>query len=139
MTTLIRPEISKVKEYHISKHRYYELKHFCLQYPEWKKIIFSKSYLKGSSIIKGIGADQIEFVNPTLDVVEWLDKYQKNIELVEAASDAADPVLSNYILEAVTKGATYEHLKTLKNIPCSRGTFYKLYRKFFWYLDKLKN
>lgn len=24
-------------EYQLSKHRFYELKHFCLQYPEWKK------------------------------------------------------------------------------------------------------
>ena len=27
-------------EYALSKHRYYELKHFCLQYPEWKKLYF---------------------------------------------------------------------------------------------------
>lgn len=25
-------------EYQLSKHRFYELKHFCLQYPEWKRI-----------------------------------------------------------------------------------------------------
>lgn len=25
-------------EYQLSKHRFYELKHFCLQYPEWKHI-----------------------------------------------------------------------------------------------------
>lgn len=25
-------------EYRISKHRYYELKHFCLQYPDWKRL-----------------------------------------------------------------------------------------------------
>jgi len=24
-------------EYQLSKHRFYELKHFCLQYPDWKK------------------------------------------------------------------------------------------------------
>ena len=24
-------------EYKLSKHRFYELKHFCLQYPEWKQ------------------------------------------------------------------------------------------------------
>ena len=24
-------------EYELSKHRFYELKHFCLQYPEWEK------------------------------------------------------------------------------------------------------
>lgn len=35
MTTVIRPEITHSKRYYISKHRYYELKHFCLQYYEW--------------------------------------------------------------------------------------------------------
>lgn len=25
----------------LSKHRFYELKHFCLQYPEWKRSYFS--------------------------------------------------------------------------------------------------
>lgn len=24
-------------EYQLSKHRFYELKHFCLQYPDWKR------------------------------------------------------------------------------------------------------
>ena len=28
------------REYELSKHRFYELKHFCLQYPEWKKLYF---------------------------------------------------------------------------------------------------
>lgn len=27
-------------EYTLSKHRFYELKHFCLQYPEWKELYF---------------------------------------------------------------------------------------------------
>ena len=37
MGTEIRPELSDKNPYWIGKHRYYELKHFCLQYPIWKK------------------------------------------------------------------------------------------------------
>ena len=37
MGTSIRPEVSRKNRYWISKPRYYELKHFCLQYPGWKK------------------------------------------------------------------------------------------------------
>ena len=37
MGTRIRPELSEKNKYWISKHRYYELKHFCLQYPLWRK------------------------------------------------------------------------------------------------------
>ena len=34
-----RAEVSKRNKYYISKHRYYELKHFCLQYSEWTKAV----------------------------------------------------------------------------------------------------
>ena len=34
-----RPELSKKSLYHIPKHRYYELKHFCLQYEGWKNAL----------------------------------------------------------------------------------------------------
>ena len=37
MGTTIRPELSEKNPYWIEKHRYYELKHFCLQYPIWRK------------------------------------------------------------------------------------------------------
>ena len=37
MGTTVRPELSKKNRYWISKARYYELKHFCLQYPGWRK------------------------------------------------------------------------------------------------------
>ena len=37
MATTIRPELSEKNPYWIERHRYYELKHFCLQYPIWKK------------------------------------------------------------------------------------------------------
>ena len=37
MATVLRPELSSKNKYYIDKHRYYELKHFCLQYTEWKK------------------------------------------------------------------------------------------------------
>ena len=33
MGTQIRPELSEKNLYWIDRHRYYELKHFCLQYP----------------------------------------------------------------------------------------------------------
>lgn len=38
MATVIRPEISEKNKYWIGRHRYYELKHFCLQYSEWKRL-----------------------------------------------------------------------------------------------------
>ena len=138
MSTLIRPEISKRRSEWISKHRYYELKHFCLQYPEWKKKIFEKSYLKGNSVIKSVDK-QLEFLDPVHDFVADLDILQRNIEIVEASCEASDAELYGYLLEAVTKGVTWDYLRYVKGMPCGRSKFYKAYRKVFWNLDKLKN
>lgn len=45
MGTTIRPELSEKNPYWLEKHRYYELKHFCLQYPIWRKAYSSLSGL----------------------------------------------------------------------------------------------
>lgn len=50
MGTTIRPEISKKNRYWIDKHRYYELKYFCLQYPTWKKAHSSLDSIKNAEI-----------------------------------------------------------------------------------------
>ena len=47
MATVLRPELSPKNKYHIDKHHYYELKHFCLQYTERKK---SYSAFDGTSL-----------------------------------------------------------------------------------------
>ena len=41
MSTTIRADISQNSKYWIEKHRYYELKHFCLQYPIWHSAYIS--------------------------------------------------------------------------------------------------
>jgi len=37
MGTTIKPELPDKNKHYIEKHRYYELKHFCLQYQAWKR------------------------------------------------------------------------------------------------------
>ena len=46
MSTTIRPALSYKNKYWIEKHRYYELKHFCLQYPGWKRDYMALDGLK---------------------------------------------------------------------------------------------
>ena len=41
MATNIRAKLSEKNKYWIDKHRHYELKHFCLQYPSWKKAYYA--------------------------------------------------------------------------------------------------
>lgn len=53
-----KPELSEKNPYHLSRHRYYELKHFCFQYPEWKKnIALASGWEAHGDDIGGIARD----------------------------------------------------------------------------------
>ena len=137
MSTLIRPEISKRKAEWIPKYRYYELKYFCLQYPEWKKYSEYMNYISSRSIVNA-GNTQIEFVDRVPESVFDISDCNENVRLVEEICKAVGTDLWQYLLEAVTKGETWNYLKYVQDIPCGRSAFYKMYRKFFYELDKIK-
>lgn len=137
MSIEIRPEISKRNPYWIDKHRYYELKHFCLQYPVWKRIYAELDGIKGSGMDVA-PSKNISPSDPTALCVESRLYYLDKMETVERAAKESDPELATYILRAVTEDLSYENLKARLDIPCSRGTYYDRYRKFFWFLHKRK-
>lgn len=57
MATTIRPEVSKKSKYWIERHRYYELKHFCLQYTGKQKKVKNTVEVAGPIIyISGAAA-----------------------------------------------------------------------------------
>lgn len=128
-----RAEISEKNEFYISKHRYYELKHFCLQYPEWKKKLVEIDYIHGVGTIR---SDTNKVADPTSDYAIEREWYKKNIEMVRRTCRDVDASLSDYILRGVTFGLPYNALRSRYGIPCCKDVYYKLYREFFWLLDK---
>lgn len=137
MATLIRAEISEKNKYWIDKHRHYELKHFCLQYPAWKKACseldgFGKAGTNTSSKTNIPG-------DPTAKCVELKSGYLERMDLVRRTAYEADPQLAEYIFKAVTEGLSYTYLSTVLSIPCGRDMYYDRYRKFFWLLSKSRN
>lgn len=139
MATVIRAKISEKNKYYIDKHRYYELKHFCLQYNDWRKayescneaIIFTSKFEKESSS------------NVTSDITAKYAirkaQYAERIRLVEETAKEADDYLYEYILKAVTEGLSYTYLKGVMEIPCGRDMYYDRYRKFFWLLSNARD
>ena len=95
-------------EYALSKHRFYELKHFCLQYPEWKKLY---STLDGWSNHKGDTTSR--------DGIKRGD-IRRNVELIEHCAAITDRDILQYVTEGLT-------------IPVELRYSY---RKFFWELSK---
>lgn len=139
MATLIRAELSTKNKYYIDRHRYYELKHFCLQYNEWRKaysfcnesIIFTSKFNK--VLTNGMPGDL------TAKYAIQKVQYSEKIKLIEQIAEETDEILYPYILRAVTEGLSYTQLKMKMDIPCSRDTYYDRYRKFFWILDIHRN
>ena len=138
MGTAIRPELSKKNKYWIDRHRYYELKHFCLQYKLWRDLYLS---------IDGMATHIPDWMpvsktnlhsDPTAVAAKAKAYYRERIKMVDDASKATDPDLGSYIFLAVTEGRSYESVDARYSVPCSRDTFYDRYRKFFWILNQMR-
>ena len=137
MTTLIRPEISVKNKYWIDKHRHYELKHFCLQYPQWKRTYTALLELGiSSSNLSDIPSGNNTPSDLTAKYAIRKAYYADRIKMVEQAAIDSDDYLWHYILRAVTEGLSYTYLKSKLDIPCSKDTYYDRYRRFFWILNK---
>lgn len=138
MGTAIRAEISVNNRYWVEKHRYYELKHFCFQYSEWKKCYASVDGLGASvsHISERVTGGQV--ADPTVMLAERRLYYRERIEMVESVAREAAGELAPYLLKGVTEAIAFEKLNARERIPCSRDTWYRLYRRFFWLLDRVR-
>ena len=108
-------------EFTLSKHRFYELKHFCLQYPDWEMLY---KQLDGwpEEISKNEGD------TTSRDGIRRADLMSR-IQTVKAAADECAEYRRD-ILEFVTQNHKPEEFS---------GEFWYYYRKFFWVLDKIRN
>ena len=132
MGTVIRAKISKSNEYYISKHRYYELKHFCLQYSEWKRELGKLNWFGE----KGDGRSS-DPAKPVEWMVERRNEYIKKMEMIEQAALEADSDIYKYLLKGVTEGLSYGCLRA-DGLVCSRDYYYHQYRRFFYCLSRLR-
>lgn len=134
MSTRIRSEISRSKLYHLPKHRQLELVHFCLQYPMWRQMLSAiDGYSSGSAVHKapdkdGYAGSLVE------DAAEERARLSDKMAMVEVSAKAAADDLAAYLLRGVTEGVGYDAL----GIPCCKEVYYRMYRHFFWLLDKVR-
>lgn len=136
MATLIRSEISKKNKYWIDKHRYYELKHFCLQYPLWKEVYGAHVEPKTSSFERAPSTNILS--DPTAKHAIFNMQYSERIDMIEEVAKKTDENLHKYILKAITEGLSYTYMKTRFDIPCGKDMYYDRYRRFFWLLDQTR-
>lgn len=124
-------------DYGISKHRYQELKAFCLQYEEKKnKIRYGLSAVQsdGQPRAHNTGS-QVE--NQAIENVN----YQKDCAMIEEAAVRANPEIYRFIIKSVTLGLAYEYIEYDQidgRIPVGKTDFYAYRKLFYYYLHKIK-
>ena len=131
----LKPELSCKNKYWIPKHRYYELKHYCLQYPQWRKIYSSLEFKMGVNPER-MGIRGSEPGNPTERYALILADCRRAMELVERCCSDASAELGPFLIKGVTEGLAYESLRALYDIPCGKDMYYGVYRKFFFILSQ---
>ena len=139
MPTNVRPEVSEKNPYYINRERYYELKHFCRQYPIWKSAYRALDGLSRRPTDLELFNKPGQTSDPTARCVEARAYYLRKIEMVEQCAKEAAPDLYEYLMNYVTKGDGYNVLKMRDGIPCCKDVFYETARKFFWLLNKVRD
>jgi hypothetical protein len=146
----------RLDKYGISKHRYNELKNFCLQYGEWKDELKYKTdavkspQITGMPFVGGIS-------DSTCNLASRRAELSKKCEIIEQTMILAITTLKkgntskllydgdykdlyDHMIKAVTEeGITYNYLFQRMNIPIGRDSFYMMRRYFFYLLDKFKS
>lgn len=78
------------------------------------------------------------FGDPTAKCAEARAFYSERMELLEKVAIETDEKLGGYILKAVTQGISYDILRVREEVPCCKDTYYQLYRRFFWILNRAR-
>lgn len=111
MGNIIRAEVSENNPYWIEKHRYYELKHFCLQYPTWKRNYVSLDGLSSHSANYVAVIANSTVCDPTAKIGMLKSYFSKRMDMIEKTAERTDTELAEYILKGVTEGWSYDIIK----------------------------
>lgn len=135
----MKSEISEKNPYYIPKHRYYELYHFCRQYPMWQKAYDSLVELSHRPEDLAL-FDTNEHGDPTARCAEAKEYYFSRMQMIGHAIEKIDPdgVLYGWLLMNVTENISYDAMDAKYGMPVSRDEFYKKRREFFWHLSKAR-
>lgn len=147
MGTNYRAKISKKNKYWISKHRFYEIEHHCLQYKEWED---EYKTLKAQSV-KGVDYDGMphgtNVGNPTQSTGMRMAELSTKMDLVKDTVAESDQIvieqhgkessIYKHLLVAVTnEGISYNYLNMVMHIPVSEKVYYAARRRFYWLMSQ---
>lgn len=124
----------------LEKHRYLELKRFCLQYPRW--LVEARDALELSAVKMDGMPHGTDVGDPTERAVEKREVAMSHIDMVDrCAKSVGDGVWFNALIHNVCLDETYEEIK-LKHpefLPTSKRVAFTIAKaRFFTLLDEAR-
>lgn len=129
----MRSELSKKNPYWIPRERYLELKHFTKGYWDYMTELRALYGLKSCTVIDLSREKRYLSGGVKPGIIYWREK----LDCIEKAANEACKELAPYVLQVIIESSSYDKLNARYNIPCGRRQFYRAYRRYFWYLDKM--
>lgn len=130
----VRNEVSYKSPYYISKDRYLELKHFCLQYSDYKHRIALEREKTAQNRVFTSNRTSGRLSDKTAKKAVNLAILEHYTGIIEDCCKKAGGDIESWLFTSVTTGKSYYIL----NPPCSKQYFYLRYRTFFYLLDKVR-
>ena len=143
-------DLKESNELYISHERMLELQHFCRQVPEWEEELKDISEVQAARWIRDWWPDNMNknWADPTYAVAvrrQWLttriDQVYDTIDMVvkRFAEDKDESYSYRQILmKGIIEGKGRNKIPELDEI-CSEYMYRKMYRYFFWLLDKRRD
>lgn len=150
MATTIRPTLSTKNPYWLPKDRFYELKHFCLQYPVWKDAYehIDSAIEHDVERLNIMCAKPIAYgKNPAYVAAQAREAFYTKMHMIELSADIADHTLNKkstelkkLLIEAVSYGYAYDTmLARHPDMNISKGIWKNAYRCFFYNMNRIRN
>ena len=139
MSNKHRPELSMRSPWYVGKHRYYELEHFCRQYPLWRReLVLLDGYKPRNTWEVSPGS---YLTDPTSTDGEKRALLSRKIDQVHQAVKRAtdNERLQKILLEGVVTGTGFPALKAKHDATwLGKDTYYEAFRRFFWELNRIR-
>lgn len=132
----MKNEISKNNLYWIPRHRYRELKNWCMQYHEWEEEYSACVYLT-SKIPRGEKSSNVS--DPTSKMAVHMRELKKKMDLIENICKEVAPRYAMTLLVSIINGTMYDTCVTINPALPSRSEWYKARRKFFYILSQKRD
>ena len=114
-----------METYELKPHRYRELKHFCLQYPDYKREL---------ALLEATDGYLEKHYDPTSELAIRENELRNAIGLIETTARETESFLSERILKVVTEDVNIKGL----TMPCSRECMEELRWRYYYLLHKKK-